>query len=260
MFETLSLESDPRGVATLWLDREDKHNAMSGTMIEELAKAAKMLAADETVRVVVLAAKGKSFCAGADLGWMRAQFDADIEDRAKEATKLARMLQAFNDLPKPLIGRVQGNVFGGGLGLLSVCDAVVSAQEIQMALTETRLGLIPATIGPYVWAKMGAAKARSVFMSGRRFLAAEAVHLGMVSRAVPSNALDEALEDEVGPYLSCAPGAVARSKALLKSFGPIIDDAVIASSIDALIEAWASDEAQEGIGAFFAKKSPGWAQ
>ena len=260
MYETLILERDERGVVTLWLNRTDKHNAMSGQMIEELARAARELGEDEGVRAVVLAGRGKSFCAGADLNWMRAQFDAAPDARAAEATKLARMLHAFNALPKPLIGRVHGNVFGGGLGLVSVCDVVVANREALMAFTETRLGLIPATIGPYVCARMGEAKARQVFMSARRFDAQEAMQLGLVTRAVPSDQLDQAVEAEVVPYLSCAPGAVARSKALLRQLGPVIDDSVIAASVEALIAAWASAEAQEGIGAFFDKRSPSWAQ
>ena len=225
MTETIRIERDARGVATLWLDRAEKHNALSAQMIAELHGAARVLGDDDAVRVVVLAAKGRTFCAGGDLGWMRAQFDADPQTRATEAAKLAHMLQALNTLPKPLIGRVQGNAFGGGVGLMSVCDVAIGAEGVQFALTETRLGLIPATIGPYVAARMGEARARRVFMSGRRFDAGEAVALGLLARAVPEADLDSAVEAEVAPYLDCAPGAVARAKALLRGFGPRIDDA-----------------------------------
>ena len=259
MYDTLTLERDARGVVTLWLAREEKHNALSGQMIEELTHAAAELGADESVRVVVLAAKGKSFCAGGDLGWMRAQFDASPEDRAREATKLARMLQALNTLPKPLIGRVQGNAFGGGVGMVCVCDLVVGTDEVKMALTETRLGLIPATIGPYVCARMGEARARQVFMSGQRFDAARAVDLDLLTKVVAPGDLDAAVAAEVAPYLSCAPGAVARSKALLRSLGPVIDETVIEATIAALVAAWEDPEAAEGIGAFFDKRPPGWA-
>lgn len=259
MVDTISIERDGRGVATLRLDRADKHNALSARMIDELHAAAQELSGDDTVRVVVLAAQGKSFCAGGDLGWMRAQFEADPETRKREATKLAMMLQALNTLPKPLIGRVHGNAFGGGVGLASVCDVAVGADTVLMGLTETRLGLIPATIGPYVCARMGEAMARRVFMSGRRFDAEEAVRLGLLARAVPADALDRAVEAEVAPYLSCAPGAVARSKALLRSLGPRIDTATIEHSIAALAEAWEQPEAHEGVAAFFDKRRPGWA-
>ncbi|WP_135503466.1 crotonase/enoyl-CoA hydratase family protein [Roseovarius aestuariivivens] len=258
MYETLHIERDDRGVATLWLDREEKHNALSGRMITELHDAARALGADDAVRVVVLAARGRSFCAGGDLGWMRDQFEAAPEARAQEAGKLAYMLQALNTLPKPLIGRIQGNAFGGGVGLLSVCDVAIGADTVQMALTETRLGLIPATIGPYVCARMGEAKARRVFLSGRRFEAAEAVDLGLLARAVSMDALDAAVEAEVTPYLSCAPSAVARAKALLRDLGPPIDEAVIAKTIAALSDCWAGAEAQAGIAAFFDKRTPDW--
>lgn len=258
MFETISIEREARGVVTLTLDRADKHNAMSAQMIAELHRAADELGADDSCRVVVLAARGKSFCAGGDLGWMRDQFEAEPEVRGREAAKLAYMLQALNTLSKPLIGRVHGNAFGGGVGLMSVCDVAIGAQGALMALTETRLGLIPATIGPYVAARMGEAKARRVFMSGRRFDAAEAVDLGLLARAVPEADLDAAVEAEILPYLDCAPGAVAQAKALLRSLGPQIDAAVIATTVDALTACWAGDEAREGIGAFFERRKPRW--
>ena len=259
MFETVRIDTDHRGVATLWLNRPEKHNALSAQMIADLAAAADQLARDEAVRVVVLAAVGKSFCAGGDLGWMRDQFDASPEVRAAEATKLAQMLQAMNTLPKPLIGRVHGNAFGGGVGMASVCDVAIGADHIKMGLTETKLGLIPATIGPYVCARMGEAKARRVFMSGRLFSAEEAVQLNLLARAVPEKDLDAAIEAEVLPYLACAPGAVARSKALLRALGPRIDQAVIDHTIAELSACWAGEEAPEGIGAFFDKRKPSWA-
>lgn len=258
MTETITIETDVRGVATLTLDRAEKHNAMSARMIAELHAAAETLGADDAVRVVVLAARGRSFCAGGDLGWMREQFEAEPATRSREAGKLAHMLQALNTLPKPLIGRVQGNAFGGGIGLMSVCDVVIGAESALFALTETRLGLIPATIGPYVAARMGEAHARRVFLSGRRFDATEAVQLGLLARAVPEAVLDAAIEAEVAPYLDCAPGSVARAKALLRRLGPQIDAEVIEATIAALAECWAGEEAPEGIAAFFDKRMPRW--
>ncbi len=260
MFETIEVEAGERGVTTLWLDRADKHNAMSGLMIAELTEVAKILAGDTTVRVVILAARGKSFCAGGDLGWMRDQFSAAADERNREAAKLAYMLQALNTLPKPLIGRLHGNAFGGGVGLASVCDVAIGADHIRMALTETKLGLIPATIGPYICARMGETAARQVFMSSRLFDAAEAVRLNLLSRAVPADDLDRAIAAEVAPYLACAPGAVARAKALTRRLGPVIDEAVIAHTVDELSACWAGDEALEGITAFFEKRKPGWAE
>ncbi|QOL80642.1 crotonase/enoyl-CoA hydratase family protein [Pseudooceanicola spongiae] len=257
-YETIEIQTDARGVATLWLDRAEKHNALNAVMIAEVTAAARALAADASVRVVVLGARGRSFCAGGDLGWMRDQFQAPAAQRAEEAGHLAGMLQALNTLPKPLIGRVQGNCFGGGVGMVSVCDVAVGTSAVAMALTETRLGLIPATIGPYVVARMGEARARRVFFSGRRFDADEARDLGLLSRVVSEEALDAAVEQEVAPYLACAPGAVAQAKALVQALGDAADAQMIEHSIAELVRCWEGPEAREGISAFFDKRKPGW--
>lgn len=257
-YETLSIETDARGVATLWLDRAEKHNAMSGTMIEELPKAIQALAEDDAVRVVVLAAKGKSFCAGGDLRWMQEQMAATSQTRRAEARKLAMALFALNTCPKPVIARVQGNAFGGGIGMISVADVAVGAENAKFGLTEVRLGLIPATISPYVLARMGETHARKVFMSARIFGAQEAEKLNLLARVVPSDALDAAVEEEVLPYLSAAPGAVAESKRLARSLGAPITDAVIEATIERLVETWEGEEAREGIAAFFDKRKAPW--
>lgn len=258
MTETITIERDARGIARLTLNRPDRHNALSAQMIAELTEAAGQLGRDPAVRVVVLAGAGESFCAGGDLGWMREQMAADGPTRAREATKLAMMLQAINTCPKPVIGRIHGNAFGGGVGMMAVCDVAVGAAGARFGLTETRLGLIPATIGPYVLARMGEAMARRVFMSARLFGAEEAVTLGLLARAVDPSDLDAAVEAEVAPYLACAPGAVAEAKALARRLGPPIDDGTIAATIAALVARWESDEAREGIAAFFEKRAPGW--
>ncbi|MDP5084036.1 MAG: crotonase/enoyl-CoA hydratase family protein [Yoonia sp.] len=254
----IDLQVDARGVATLALARPEKHNALSQALIDALKAAATEIAADDAVRVVVLTAQGRSFCAGGDLGWMRTQMAGDRAMRRAAAQSLAGMLGALNTLPKPLIGRVQGNAFGGGVGLACVCDVVIAADHAQFGLTETRLGLIPATIGPYVLARMGEAFARRVFMSGRVFDAAEAARLGVIAKAVPADQLDAAIASEVAPYLGCAPGAVAAAKALARSLGPVIDEKVVARSVDALVAQWDSAEAKEGISAFFDKRKPRW--
>ncbi len=256
--ETVRIESDERGVATLWLARPEKRNAMSARMIAELTEAAARLAEDNAIRAVVLAAEGSVFCAGGDLGWMQDQMAADGETRRREAMALATMLKALNELPKPLIGRVHGNAFGGGVGLISVCDVAVAVETARFGLTETRLGLIPATIGPYVVARMGEGMARRVFMSARVFDAEEAVALGLIRRLVPEEDLDQALEDEVSPYLDCAPGAVAEAKALALRLGASPGEAEIAASIDALVTRWETAEAREGTEAFFAKRKATW--
>ncbi|MDO5631422.1 MAG: crotonase/enoyl-CoA hydratase family protein [Paracoccus sp. (in: a-proteobacteria)] len=258
MFETIRIDTDTRGVATLTLARADKHNALSAQMIDELTQAAKQLGDDPSVRVVVLAAEGKSFCAGGDLAWMREQIAADAETRAAGARNLAMMLFALNTLPKPLIARVQGNAFGGGVGMMAVSDVVIASDAATFGLTEVKLGLIPATIGPYVLARMGEDKARRVFFSARLFGATEAERLNLVSRVVSADALDHAVEAEIAPYMAAAPGAVAAAKAQCRAYGPQIDPARIEDSITRLVAAWEGDEAPEGIAAFFDKRKANW--
>ncbi|MEM9582511.1 MAG: crotonase/enoyl-CoA hydratase family protein [Pseudomonadota bacterium] len=258
MFETIEIEVDARGVALLTLNRPEKRNAMSGAMIGEITRAMKQLGEDDAVRVVVLTGAAGVFCAGGDLNWMRAQISADRETRAKEAGKLAGMLGLINGLPKPVIARIEGFAFGGGVGLASVSDVAVCTPDTKFGLTETKLGLLPATIGPYVIARMGEGPARRVFMSSRPFGAEEAHCLGLVSQVTTE--LDAAVEAELRPYLSCAPGAVAEAKALALKLGraPQADD--IALSIDALVARWDSEEAKEGVEAFLAKRKPRWAE
>lgn len=260
MAELIRVAQDARGVATLWLARPGKHNALSAQMLTELGAAARALAADDRVRVVVLAAEGPSFCAGGDLAWMRAQFAMDAATRRVESARIATALGALHDLPQPLVGRVQGNAFGGGLGLMAVCDVTLAADHIRLGLTEVKLGLIPANIGPYVVARMGAVRAAEVFMNARLFGAEEAVRLGLVTRAVSSDRLDAAIEAEVAPYLTCAPGAVRDAKALLRRLSGGIDPGLVDSAIDALSARWETDEARSGIAAFLEKRPTPWAQ
>lgn len=257
-FETIKIEKDNRGVATLTLMRGDKHNALNAHMIEELTIAVKDLADDSDVRIVVLAGEGKSFCAGGDLSWMQEQFHAARDQRMREARKLAYLLRNLNILPKPLICRVHGNAFGGGLGMMSVCDYVIAEESVRFGLTETKLGLIPATIGPYVVARMGEGKARQVFMSGALFSAEKAKELGLVSEIVSETDLDRAIEKAIAPYLETAPRAVAAAKDLARSLGPIIDEQVIEDTVVRLADVWEGGEAHEGVGAFFEKRKPGW--
>ncbi len=259
MSDMVRIEQDDRGVARLILARPEKHNALNGAMIGEVHRAAETLGADDSVRVVILSGEGKSFCAGGDLDWMKAQIEADGTQRAAEARKLAEMLEALNALPKPLIGRIHGGAFGGGVGMACVCDVAIGIAGIKLGLTETRLGLIPATIGPHVVARMGEAMARRVFMSSRLFGADEAATLGILARVVPAEDLDAAVEDEVLPYLSCAPGAVAEAKALARHLGQQGRADAREDSIAALVRRWESAEAREGVGAFLDKRKPDWA-
>ncbi|MEL7348174.1 MAG: crotonase/enoyl-CoA hydratase family protein [Pseudomonadota bacterium] len=258
MTEVLLRSDDGRGVTTLTLNRPEKHNALDSALITALAEAAAAIAADDSVRVVVLTGAGESFCAGGDLAWMKAQAAATRAERIAEATRLASMLGTLDRLPRPLIARVQGQAYGGGLGLMSVSDTVIAARPGRFAFTETRLGLTPATIAPYVIRRMEIAKAREVFGCTKAFDAEEAVRLGLVTRAVEGTDLDAAVEAEVAPYLTAAPGAVRASKALLHALSPGPDEATVAMTIEALAERWETAEAQEGIAAFFERRRPRW--
>lgn len=256
--QTLALRRDPRGIVTITLNLPDRRNVLSPAMIEELTVAARSLGHDPAVRAVVLSGAGPIFCAGGDLDWMEAQIHADRPQRLREARKLADMLRALNELPKPLIGRLHGGAYGGGLGLASICDVAIAAQGTRFCFSETRLGIIPATIGPYVLARMGEGCARRVFMSARPFDAVEAQALGLVARVVAEAELDAAIQAEVTPYLSCAPLAVAQAKALARALGPRIDDAVIEESVRRLADVWEGTEAKAGIRAFLEKRPAPW--
>ena len=258
-YDTLEVRIDDRGVAYVTLNLPDQRNALSAAMISELTHAARALGGSKDVRAVVLSGAGKVFCAGGDLNWMTAQIKADRATRMAEARKLALMLKALNEMPKPLIGRIHGAAMGGGIGLACVCDSAIADEATRFCLTETRLGLIPATIGPYVIARMGEGKARRVFMSARLFDAAEAHELGIIARRVSGAALDEAVEAEVAPYLSVAPNAVAAAKAHARSLGSKIDEAVIEDSIQRLADTWEGEEAAHGVAAFLNKEDPDWA-
>ena len=257
-FETIEIKVDERGVATLTLNTPETHNALSGAMIAELTHAAKLLGEDDAVRVVVLTGAGKSFCAGGDLNWMKTQHIQSREERMAATRKLALMLRDLNEFPKPLIGRIQGQAYGGGIGMMSICDVAIGIDSAKFGLTETRLGLIPATIGPYVIARMGEGKARRVFMSAKRFDTQEALALDLLAKVVSRDELDHAIEAEVEPYLSTAPKAVASAKALARALGPVIDEAVIEDTASRLADTLEGAEAAEGINAFLEKRKASW--
>ncbi|VDC27513.1 crotonase/enoyl-CoA hydratase family protein [Pseudogemmobacter humi] len=255
-WQTLDVRTDPRGVARVTLNTPAKRNTLSAAMIAELTEMAQGIG--QEARAIVLSGAGPVFCAGADLGWMQAQMQAGRAQRMHEARKLAGMLHALNTMRAPLIGRLHGGAFGGGIGLACICDVAVAEEGTKFCFAETRLGIIPATIGPYVLARMGEGNARRVFMSARVFDAAEAERLGILARAVPAPGLDAAIEAEVAPYLAVAPGAVAAAKRLVRDLGPRIGPEVIEDSIRRLADIWESDEAARGITAFLEKRDPGW--
>ena len=256
-YQTLDVQAEG-GIVRLVLNRPDKRNAMSAQMLEELTAFAGREGADPATRAVILSGAGDVFCAGGDLDWMKAQIAADREGRMAEARKLAGMLRALNEMPAPLIGMIHGGAYGGGVGLACICDVAIAAHGARFGLTETRLGLIPATIGPYVIARMGEGRARRVFMSARLFDAQEAQDLDIVAKVVPPDALEAAALAEAEPYLSVAPGAVGAAKALARMLGPRIDETTIEATIERLADTWEGAEAAAGIEAFLTRRPAPW--
>ena len=257
-YETIKLEIEERGVAKLILNRPEKHNALSAKMIQELTDIADDIANNEVIRVVVLTGEGVTFCAGGDINWMKDQLEATRDQRIVESRRLASMLKALNELPKPLIGMINGSAFGGGVGLMCVCDFAVALESAKFGLTETKLGLIPATIGPYVIARIGEGKARQIFLSSRTFGTDEAFELGICSKVVSINEIQQAVEDEVQSYLKVSSSAVKMAKTFVRSLGQKIDAEVIENTVKQLADAWETDDAREGISAFLEKKDPTW--
>mgnify|MGYP000035022960 CR=1 FL=1 len=257
-YETIKLEKDDRGVLTLTFNRPEKHNAMNAQFITDMRAALKEIEADDSVRVVVLTGAGESFCAGGDLGWMKQQVAKTRQQRIEETQELASMLAEINSLSKPTIGRINGQAFGGGIGMISVCDVTFGARGAKFALTEVRLGLIPATISPFVVRRMGEANSRRTFFNCRFFDTDEAVALNLISEAVDPADLDAAVEKEIKLILGCAPGAIAMTKELVHNATRMTDAELHEYTARRLADAWETDEGKEGINAFLNKELPSW--
>ncbi len=253
-FETITFERDDRGVAVITLAVPQKHNALSPLMLSELTGLVHDLTTGETPRVCMLQAQGKTFCAGGDLKWMQEQMGQSREDKIAGATKIAQLLRALDELPCPLIGKVEGPAYGGGIGMMAVCDVVIATDHTRFALTETRLGLIPATIGPYVVRRIGEPHARRYFFSSKPFDAGTAMQIGLVSQVCGTDEIDAVVENEIGTILKCLPGAVAEAKALVKTLArnPVME--TLNYTATKLADRWESEEATTAIEAFFARQ------
>lgn len=255
----LTITTDSRGVATVTLDRAEKHNSFDDRLIKALADAFRHLGGDDSVRAMVLAANGKSFSAGADIAWMKRMAGAAEAENIRDARALADMLRLLNKMPKPTMALVQGAALGGGVGLVACCDIALAADQATFALSEVRLGLIPATIGPYVVAAIGARAARRYFLTGERFGAAEARTLGLVHEVVPAADLAAAGERIIAAFLASGPQAVVEAKALVRAVaGQPITETLIEDTARRIARIRAGDEAREGIEAFLAKRKPAW--
>jgi methylglutaconyl-CoA hydratase len=255
----LSVECRGRA-AWVWLDRPETHNAFDAALIEQLDSTFRELGRDEDVRCVVLAGRGRSFSAGADVEWMRGALELGHDGNVADAQRLADMLHAIDSCPRPVVARVQGAALGGGCGLVACSDVALASERATFGFTETRLGLIPAAIGPFAIAKIGVSHARALFLPGSRFDAARALRIGLVHEVLPDEAaLDEAVERAVGELCTAAPIAVAHAKRLLLQTAGHDPAAWRDETAEAIAERRASAEGQEGLRAFLERRTPSWA-
>ena len=246
-------------VARVYLNRPDVRNAFNDEVVAELSEAFTTLGADASLRAIVLGGHGKAFCAGADLNWMRAMADYSWEENQADAQALADMLWTIYSCPKPIVGRVHGDCFAGGLGLAACCDVLVAAEGVHFCLSEARLGLLPATIGPYVIKAMGEQAARRYFITAERFSATEALRLGFVHVLTEPDALDAEVDRLVATLVENGPRAVAACKQLVRDLaGQPVTEALRAETARRIADIRSSDEGREGVQSFLNKRAPAW--
>ena len=258
MFETLSLQIDAH-VATVTLNRPDVRNAFNETTIAEITQVFQQLDADSAVRAVVLAANGVAFCAGADLNWMKKMADYTHAENLADAGQLAAMLAAIYRCSKPVVAKVQGDCYAGGMGLVAACDIAMSVDSAHYCLSEVKLGLIPATISPYVIKAMGESAARRYFITAERFSAHEAQRIGFVHEVVSAEALEGKIAEIVKALVSNSPNAVKQAKKLVQDVASReITPTLVAATVEGIAQIRASDEGREGVRSFLEKRKPAW--
>ena len=250
---------DARGVATLTLNRPERHNAFDDVLIAELTRALDICAADPSVRVVVLRSTGASFSAGADVQWMRRVADYTEAENREDSARLGRLMHVLDRLPKPTVAVVQGAAFGGGVGLAACCDIVLASSRARFALSEVKLGLIPAVISPYVIAAIGARQARRYFLTAETLDAKQALQIGLVHEIAEPDALDTRAEALLTTLLQLAPGAQAEAKDLVfLCEGRATDDTLRRETAHRIAARRATPEGREGLSAFLEKRVPSW--
>jgi methylglutaconyl-CoA hydratase len=247
------------GVATVTLNRADVHNAFNDAVIADMTDALRRLGADDTVRAVVLRAEGKSFSAGADLGWMQRMAGYSHAENLRDAEALAELMRVLNFLPKPTVARVQGAAFGGGVGLVACCDIAIASDAAAFSLSEVRLGLIPAVISPYVVAAIGERAARRYFLTAERFDAAEALLIGLVHQVVAADQLDTAVDGILARLSEGGPAAQRAAKDLIFAVAHRpVDAGLIHDTAERIATIRASSEGREGLAGFLEKRKPAW--
>jgi methylglutaconyl-CoA hydratase len=255
------LEVEQRGaVRWLWLNRPEVRNAFNDALVSDIAAAFADVEAEAGTRVVVVAARGPAFCAGADLNWMRSMASFSHADNHADALKVARMFHAVHSCSRPVVGRVQGDAFGGGVGLAAACDVVIAVDSASFILSEVKLGLVAATISPHVVRAMGARHAARYMLTAEKFDARRARELGLVHETAAADALDREVDRLVQHLLSASPAALAATKRLLADVVEApMDDVLLAATAKCIADARVSPEGREGIVAFLDKRAPSWA-
>lgn len=256
-FETIVAAREGK-LFRITMNRPQIHNAFNATMIGELTKAFRQAGSDDGVRVVVLAGAGESFCAGADLNWMREIIRYSYEQNLKESLQIAELMKIIYELPKPTIARVNGAVIGGGNGLVSACDIVVAAEKARFGLSEVKIGLIPAAIGPYVIRRIGESAAHELFLTGERIDARRAREIGLVNKVVPDAELDDKVGDIIRQLLSSGPEAIAKCKELLRRVPGLSLEEAKGYTAEMIARLRTSPEGQEGMASFLEKRKPRW--
>ena len=259
MSTTLDIRRPSPHVAEVWLNRPEVRNAFNDGVITELTASFERLGGDDSLRAIVLGGHGKSFCAGADLSWMRAMAGYRWEQNQADAAGLAQMLWTVYRCPVPVVGRIHGDCYAGGVGLAAVCDVLVAAEGVNFCLSEARLGLLPATIAPYVVKALGEQASRRYFTTAERFSAAQAQALGLVHEVVAAEALDAKVAEIVAALVANGPAAVRACKRLVQDVaGRTIDTALRDDTARRIADIRASPEGREGVQAFLDKREPGW--
>ena len=258
MYETLDIERDG-GIATVWMNRPDVHNAFNAQLINDLTGACQQLDADDSVRVVVLAGRGKSFSAGADLNWMKAAGEASVEENLADARKLAGMLRTLSEMNTPTIARVQGAALGGGMGLASACDICVASEKAIFATSEVKFGIIPSAISPYVIRAIGERQSYRYFQTAERISAARAGELGLAHEVVAPEALDDKVAEIVAALMQGGPKSQAAAKDLIRAVAhKPVTDAVVEDTSQRIAQLRSTPEAKEGLSAFLDKRPAAW--
>ena len=258
-YNAIIAETDKHGILRLTLNRPESRNSMSTELAMEMIDVFDKVDADESIRGIVLTGAGEAFCAGGDLKWMQEIITQTRKERIAGSSAVAGLLYRMYDVTKPIIGRINGDGFGGGTGLTALCDVAVGARgKTRLCVSETMVGLAPANIAPFLVRKMGEGRARSVMLNARIMDADTAVHYGLLSYAVDPDDFDAAIEEEVGNLLRCAPQGVVATKALISYVARHSVHECWNYTVDRLADAWETEDGQEGVAAFVEKRKPRW--